>query len=156
MDQENKTEPQIENEKPIEPFNNNYSIKTPSGKTSFATIAGILLIVAGALAVVNWYTIFSLDETTLDSFVNISQFKQINQDITAEQVLSFFKTCAVVGFIISVFQILGGVLSIKRKLWGVSLTCSIIGIFSIGILFSSTLFSLIALVLLIISRKEFQ
>jgi hypothetical protein len=49
---------------------------------------------------------------------------------------------------------LGGILAIKRKLFGISVACSIIGLFSFG-MFISSIFSLIALVLLIITRKEY-
>ena len=97
---------------------------------------------------------FSMDLATIEKSIDISQFQQIDSNINAEEVLGFLRTCAIVGIIISVFPILGGILAIRRKLFGISVACSIIGLFSFG-MFISSIFSLIALVLLIITRKEY-
>jgi len=125
-------------------------------KSSIPLIAGVILIIAGVLSIIFWASFFSLDVATLEKTVDISQFKQVNSNITPEQVLGFLRTCASIGCVIAIFPILGGVLAIKRKLWGISLACSIIGLFSLGMVFSSSLLSFVALILLFISRKEFQ
>jgi len=156
MDEENKLNAESIKEPSVDKFDENLSIKPSSNKFSLPTIAGILLILAGVLALINWISIFTLNEATIGSFVNISQFRQLNPNITNEDILSFYTTCAIIGCVISVFLVLGGLLSIKRRFWGISLICGVIGLFSIGILFSSTLFSFIAIILLIVSRKEFH
>jgi len=132
-----------------------YSQKIQPNKISKPMIAGILLIIAGILAIINWIQIYTIDATTLDSLIDISQLKDIDPTITAESIVNFIKNCAIIGFIISIFTILGGFISIKRKLWGIALTCSIIGIFSIGIIFTSSLLSFIAMIILIMTRKEY-
>jgi hypothetical protein len=132
-----------------------YSQKIQRNKFSKPMIAGFLLIIAGFLAIFNWIQLYTIDAITLDSVIDISQLRDIDPTITTESLVSFIKNCAIVGFIISIFTILGGFISIKRKLWGIALTCSIIGIFSIGIIFTSSLLSFIAMILLIISRKEY-
>jgi hypothetical protein len=132
-----------------------YSQKIQKNKFSKPMIAGILLIIAGILAIINWIQIYSIDASTIDSVIDISQLKDIDPSITTESLVNLLKNCAIVGFIISIFTILGGFISIKRKLWGIALTCSIIGIFSMGIVFTSSLLSFIAMILLIITRKEY-
>lgn len=132
-----------------------YFQKNQPNKISKPMIAGILLIIAGILAIINWIEIYSINAMTLDSVIDISQLKDIDPTITTESLVSFIKTCAIIGFIISIFTILGGFISIKRKLWGIALTCSIIGIFSIGIIFTSSLLSFIAMIILIMTRKEY-
>ena len=127
----------------------------PSKKNQYPLIAGILLILAGLTAIISWVQYFSVNASTIEELGILSQFQQINPDITAEEVVSMLKTCATIGIVISIFPILGGILSIKRKLFGIVVACSIIGLFSFGILFFSSIISLIALVLLIISRKEY-
>jgi hypothetical protein len=119
-------------------------------------IAGIILLIAGVFSIFFWIQIFTLDVTTLESVIDISQFKQIDPSITPEKIIAFLDTCAIIGCIIAVFPILGALFALKRKLWGIALTCSIIGLFSLGILFTSSGLSFIAMILLIISRKEFQ
>jgi hypothetical protein len=56
-----------------------------------------------------------------------------------------------VGTILSLFSLVGGILSIKRKFWGIALFGAILGLFTI----SGTLFSVISLILLFVSKKEF-
>jgi len=126
----------------------------PSKKSSLPMVAGIMLIIAGIVAIIFWTPFFSMDITTIEKSVDISQFQQIDSDISAEEILGFLKTCAIIGIIISIFPILGGILAIRRKLFGISVACSIIGLFSFG-MFISSIFSLIALILLIIARKEY-
>jgi hypothetical protein len=65
-------------------------------------------------------------------------------------------TCAIVGCIIAVFPILGGILSIKRKMWGFVLASGIIGLLTIVPSVVSGILSLVAIVMVVISRKEFQ
>ncbi len=133
-----------------------YPFQQPSNRSLIPMIAGILLFIAGVFSIFFWIQIFALDVTTLESFIDISQFKQIDPSITPEQIIGFLDLCAIIGFIIAVFLILGALFALKRKLWGVALTCSIIGLFSLGILFTSSGLSFISMILLLISRKEFQ
>jgi hypothetical protein len=143
-------------EKQPEPEDIKYPPEQAPTKTSIPMIAGIFLIVAGILAMLSWIQVLMIDVTAIESMIDISQIQEMYPDITPEMIAGFLSTCAIIGCVISVFPILGGILAIKRKLWGIPLACSIIGLFTIGILFSSSGLSLIALILLIISRKEFQ
>jgi len=144
-----------EDEKKSEPTAVEQLPQQPTSKTSIPMIAGIFLLIAGVLAILSWVQVLMLDAATVESMIDVSQIQQMYPEITPEQIAGFLNTCAIIGCIISVFPILGGILAFKRKLWGIALACSIIGLFSIGILFSSSGLSLIALILLIISRKEF-
>jgi hypothetical protein len=127
-----------------------------SNNKSFPKIAGILLIIAGILALVYWIQFLLLDFTMLESYIDIDQLQQLDPTITIEQIVEILNTCAVIGCVLSIFPILGGILAIKKKLWGISLVGSIIGLFTLGIIFTSSILSLISLILLIISKKEFQ
>jgi len=127
-----------------------------SNNKSFPKIAGILLIIAGILALVYWIQFLLLDITILESYIDIDQLQQLDPTITIEQIVEILNTCAVIECVISIFPILGGILAIKKKLWGISLVGSIIGLFTLGIIFTSSILSLISLILLIISKKEFQ
>jgi len=126
-----------------------------SNKMSYSLIAGILLLIAGILALINWVQIFFIDVAALSLFIDISQLQLLDPSITVESIHSFLTSCAIVGCIIGIFQILGGLLSLKKKMWGIVFACSIIGLFSLGIVFISSILSFIALILLYFSRKEF-
>jgi hypothetical protein len=121
----------------------------------FPKISGFLLIIAGILSIIFWFSIFSLDLTTIQQVIDVDQIKQINQNINLEQILGYLHLCALIEFIIAIFLFLGGILAIKKRLWSISMASSIVGLFSFGIIYSSSLLSLIAMIMLIISRKEF-
>ena len=133
-----------------------YSDQPISKKSILPTIIGFLLIMAGTVSFINWLFVFLLDINNLSTYYNISQLQQIYPNITTEQFLNFLKTCATIGLIVSVFPILGGILTIKRKMWTISIVCSVIGLLSIGIYFTSSLFSFIGIIVLFIFKKEFQ
>jgi hypothetical protein len=116
-------------------------------------IAGILLIIAGIMAILTWLLAFSVDISTI---LDQSMFQEQNITITTEQLQSMVSICASIGVILSIFPLLGGILSIQKKLWGGALAGSIIGLFTIGPLFLSSLLSLISLILLIMAREQFQ
>jgi len=156
MDKINNFNISVDTDRPPEKDNFKYSVQPDSNKSYLPTIIGFLLIIAGMLAIINWISVFSLNIDTLGTYYDISQLQQIYPNITSEQFLGFLQTCASIGIIISFFPILGGILAIKRKMWGISIACSIIGLFSIGILFTSSLFCFIAIIILFISKKEFQ
>jgi len=132
-----------------------YQDTKQDGKVSKIVVAGVLLILSGVINVIFWIPFFFIDTTTLNTMINITQFKQINPDITIEQIHGFFTVCATIGVIITVFPILGGVFSLKRKMWGLCLACSVIGVFTFIPSVIAGILSLIAMVLLLISKKEF-
>jgi len=156
MDEISKIDTAVVTQKPKENDNLRYSDLSISKKSILPTVIGFLLIIAGTVSLINWSFVFFLDINNLNTYYDISQLQQIYPNITYEQFLNFLKTCATIGLIVSVFPILGGILAIKRKMWGISITCSIIGLLSIGIYFTSSLFSFIGIIVLFISKKEFQ
>ena len=132
-------------------------LERSSNRSSYPFIAGILLILAGMLSLISFIiSYFTLNLETIESTGIISQFQQILPSITSEQVLNYVQTCNIIFCVIAVFPILGGLLALKKKMWGISLAGSIIGLFSIGFLFTSSVLSLVGLILLIFSKKEFQ
>ena len=73
-----------------------------------------------------------------------------------EQIETFLSICATIGIILSIFPLLGGILSLKRKMWGIAIVMSIIGLFTIGPIFASSILALVGLILIAISKNEFQ
>ena len=123
-------------------------------KGSYPMIGGILLLISGVIALVYWlYVANNVDFFT--SMMDVSYLQSLDPKITIEAIKETLVLCGTIFSIIAIFPILGGVLALKRKLWGVVLACSVIGLFSIGIMFSSSILCLIALVLIATSKREF-
>ena len=132
------------------------NIESDKKPSAMVIIAGILLILAGVISIISWVSILSLDIATIEKFIDISQFQQFNPSITIEEIKGFLTTCSTVGIIIAIFPILGGILSLKKKSWTIAITGSLIGLLTfIPSIFGGVL-SFIGLILLILSRKEFQ
>ena len=115
-------------------------------------IAGLLLIIAGALAIITWISVIATDVAMIDT----SLFQRIDSSITAEKVKDFYVICGTIGCILSAFPILGGIVTLKRKFKGLALTGSIIGLFLIGPVFITSILSLIGLILILKTKKEFN
>jgi len=93
--------------------------------------AGMLLILSGILAIIAlWIPLFF-----------------------TEQYIIF----GTIGCILSIFPILAGILSIKRKLWTITFIGAGIGLFTILTpLIISGILASIGLILIVISKKDFQ
>jgi len=131
-------------------------LQQTSNKSSMPMIAGVLLIVSGIIALVFWISAVMMDVSAVESIIDISQLQQMDPTITPEQLKELLTLCGTIGAIIAVFPILGGILSLKRKLWGVALAGGLLGLFTMGPFLASSILSLIGLILIGISRKEFQ
>ena len=118
-------------------------------------IAGILLLIAGLMGIYTWASTALFDISAVDPVV-IEQLQQSGVDITIEQIQEILGICAIIGIILSIFPLLGGILSIKRKMWGFTIFMCIIGLFTIGPLLLSSILSFIALILVVLSKNEFQ
>ena len=132
--------------------------KHPSTKQFFPIMAGILLILAGILALVLWTMPFTIDVSTIESMMDISQYQEIDPTITPGKIKESLIICSTIECIFAVFVILGGILALKRKHWKISLTGGILGVFTIGFppLSISTILSVVGIILIVLSKKEFQ
>lgn len=96
-------------------------------------IAGILLITAGVLALLN--NVFAV-------FLFFS----------FDSMVCCLSLCTLFGFI----ALIGGVFSIRRDEWNFVMIAGVLGIFSLGPLFSSSILSLIALLFVSSSKEEYS
>jgi len=145
----------MEDEK-IENKELDYLSDKPSNKNSYPLIAGILLIIAGIISIMLWIPVITMDISLIENMIDISQFQEIDPSFTIEDFKGILNTCALIGMVVSAFPILGGILSIKRKLWGIALTSSIIGLTMFIPSIIGGILSLVAMILLILSRNEFN
>lgn len=122
-----------------------------SKKSKLTFIAGILLILAGIIAIISMIPYAKADKEIVQ-FI----YDNINTNMTQEQIKQGLSICGSIGIILSIFPILGGILVLKRKFWIISIFCSIIGLFMFWDLFISSILSFIALIILIIYKKDFQ
>lgn len=111
-------------------------------KTNTALAAGVLLVIAGILAIGNSMFIILIAE----------EIASFSQDLPSE----FLIICNTIVILLAIIAVLGGIMAIKRKSWAVALIGSIFGLFTLGPLFISSILSLIALILIAVSKEEFR
>ncbi len=114
-------------------------------------IAGVLMIIAFILAVVAAGQIFFLDMDAL----NLEELEE-QEEFGVEFVETIMNVCGAIFLILGIFLLIGGILAIKRIHWGIALAASIAGIFSMGPFFIGSVLSLVALVLIFMSKDEFN
>jgi hypothetical protein len=118
----------------------------PSGSSSpLPIVAGILLIIVALQAYIVGGALFVGSEF-------VSSFSDVPGADTLSDIL---KVCGIIFIILGILVILGAVSAITKKSWGLALVGSIIGIFTIGYYLTGTLLSIVALILLALSKDEF-
>jgi hypothetical protein len=108
------------------------------------------LIIAGLLGLFTWSMALALDSSMLQNVL------PADSPISIEQLQSILVTCGIIGCILSIFALTGGIVAIKRKAWGLAIVGGILGLFTIGPMFLGSIISLVGLILVAISRKDFQ
>ncbi len=142
----------IENNMSSQDFSNNESMT--KGESYKPMISGVLLIIAGVLGVMNFAIYISANAITVNTLADM--FSQASINVTIPEIKNFLLICGTIGIIISIFPILSSILCFKRKLWGFAVGTSIIGIFSFGPVFISSILCIIAVILISISKNEFN
>jgi hypothetical protein len=115
-------------------------------------IAGILLIISGILGLMTWIAALLIDVSMID----LSMLEAQNMTISADQLQSIISICAIIGIISSILPILGGILSLKKKVWIAAILCSISGLITIGPFLISSVLALVSMVLLVMSKEQFD
>ncbi len=119
-------------------------------KSKKPMIAGILMVTAFILALVTAGNMFFLDTNQL----NLEG--QMEEEIDQSLIENIVNVCGALILLFGVFLLVGGIFAIKRIHWGFSLVAAIVGIFSIGFQFMGSILSVIALILIFISKDEFE
>ena len=131
-----------------------------NGKSYKSFIAGIFLIIAGLISILMWIGVASLNLLFIESTI-LPELQSIPVEYTfdelnSESIKELLLICGSIGFFLSIFTILGGMMSLKKQMWKMALFGGILGVLSIGPLFISSILSIIAVILIYISKDEFQ
>jgi hypothetical protein len=155
MEEENKIENEtaLADEWETSDIGSNHSTYK-GNKTSKPFIAGILLIIAGVLGILSGISMYYTDINSVFQSIDPNLFQ--GQNITAADIQNVLNICSIALVIISIIPILGGILSIQRRSKMAVLACSIIGIFTIGPVFLSSIMALIATILIAMEKTEFK
>lgn len=122
----------------------------PKQTSSKPLIGGILLLIAGLLGLITWASALAIDQSMIQTVL------PPESPITADQLQSVLTTCGIIGAALSIFTVAGGIVALRRKAWGLAVIGGILGLFTIGPLLLGSIISLIGLIIIAISRSDFQ
>ena len=105
---------------------------------------GALILVSGILGLV-WWGLFIAAGTAASNTIPFFGAGFAN----------IILVCGAIGIIFSLIAVLGGVMGVMRKMWGLALVGGIFGLLSIGYFLGSIL-GLVGLILVAISKKDFN
>lgn len=115
-----------------------YAMPVPHTATPIA--GGVLLIVAGILGAIGG-VVTMMFSSALFFFPGLE---------------TLLLVCGLLQIIFGAFALIGGVMGIQRKMWGLALVGGILGIFAIGPYALASILSLIGLILIAVSKQEFS
>jgi len=120
----------------------------PVRKTGTPVAGGALVIIAGILALANGFLYLAITSSDLPGIT-------LPQGITPQDFESIMRVCGAIEIIFGIVAILGGIFAVQRKHFGLSILGSVMGMLGLGFTFGGLL-GLIGLILVAISRKEFE
>ncbi len=120
----------------------------PAQKSSKPTVGGVLILLAGVLALVNGALYLALD------IADLGTIPALPEGITEEDLEGIMRMCGAVMMVFGVIAILGGAFALQRKHFGLSIAGGVMGMLGIGFSIGAIL-GLVGLILVAISRKEF-
>ena len=105
---------------------------------TFSAIGGIFVFISGMMGILNGIFVIQ--------FVDDVMFFEINAQY-----------CGIIEIIFGVFAIIGGLMAVQRKKWGIAMTGSVFAIFPVGFIFIfiSSILGIIGLILIASSKDEF-
>ncbi len=119
-------------------------------KTAKPIIGGALLLVAGILAMINWIWFVLIWAVFTDLTAGLPVAIPGLEGLT-----TIFLVCGIIGLIFGLIAMLGGIMALRRSGWVIAILGSILGLLSMGFVFTSSILSLVALILIALSKDEF-
>jgi len=140
----------------IQESNHEYEQDSQYPKASpMLKIAGFLLLFAGILIIIHWIYITTSSDL-IDTLMSTGVYDNMN--ITRSDLAAVFNFCGIIAIALSLFTIIGGILTLQKRMFWFALIGGIVGIFAIAPLFFfvPNILSLTGAILIIRSRKEFH
>ena len=141
----------MDSQPPMDMSSSGMGMPAQQGKGMMSMAGGVLILVSGILGLLMWVFFTLLVVGGTSAILPIPGFPAG----MAGSLATFLLVCGLIGLVFSIIAIVGGVMGIRRKMWGLSLVGGIFGLLAIGYLLGSLL-GLIGLILVAVSKKDFQ
>lgn len=123
----------------------------PKEKSALSLVGGILILIAGLMGLVTGGILLMAAgevDTLGDWGVDVAGVGDMLEDILT--------VCGIILIVLGLIAVLGGFFGIQRKHWGIVILGGILGLFVLGPYMLGSLLALIGLILVAISKKDFD
>ncbi len=123
----------------------------PKEKSALSLIGGILILIAGLMGLVMGGILLMAAgevDTLGDWGVDVAGVGDMLEDILT--------VCGIIFIVLGLIAVLGGFFGIQRKHWGIVILGGVLGLFVLGPYMLGSLLALIGLILVAISKKDFD
>lgn len=118
-------------------------------KTVIPVIGGVLILIAGIMGLAMGGILLAIDFDDLDEYgVDVAGVGDMVEDILT--------VCGTIAIILGLIALIGGLFGVMRKHWGIAIVGGVLGLFVIGPMMLGSVFALIGLIMVAVSRKEFE
>lgn len=121
----------------------------PKEKSMLSLVGGILIFVAGLIGMATGGILLAINAEDLDAY----GFGVAGMTSMIENMLT---VCGIIFIVLGLIALVGGVFGVLRKNWGLAVLGGVIGLLVLGPYMIGSLLSLIGLVLVAVSKKDFE
>lgn len=123
----------------------------PAEKSALSLIGGILILIAGILGLVLG-GIFLVAANSVDTLSDWG----VDVAGVGDTISDILTVCGIIIIIIALIVVMGGFFGVTRKHWGLAILGGVLGLFLIGPYLLASIFALIGLILVAVSKKDFS
>jgi len=118
-------------------------------------VGGILILIAGIMGLVMGGIFIVAADAVSEGSDDLSEWG-IDVSGAGDLLADILLVCGAIVIILAIIVVLGGFFGVQRKHWGLAILGGVLGLFLLGPYFLGTIFSLIGLILVAVSKKDFS
>jgi hypothetical protein len=123
----------------------------PHEKTVLSIVGGILILIAGIMGLAMG-AIFIVASDNVDTLTDWG----VDVAGVGDMVSDILLACGIIVIVLAIIVLLGGFFGVMRKHWGLVILGGVLGLLLIGPYMLASIFSLIGLILVAVSKKDFD
>ncbi len=122
----------------------------PHEKSSLPVVGGILILIAGIMGLAMGGLLMAINTA------DFSHYGLGNLSSLSSTIHNILLVCGAIFIVLGLLAVFGGIMGVRRKSWGLAVLGGVLGLFVIGPYFLGSLLSLVGLILVAVSKKDFD
>jgi hypothetical protein len=127
----------------------------PKEKSLLSLVGGILILIAGIMGLALGGIFIAVADAVSSGEDSLAEWG-IDVAGAGDLLADILVACGAIIIVVAIIVIIGGFFGIQRKHWGLAIVGGVLGLFLIGPYLLATIFSLVGLILVAVSKKDFS